>query len=78
MSNNNFEINYNGKPAHVERRDNQNFVIETDDKTLFLYFTQDNEGANKWFEKDTEKSNDEIKELGSLIDTYLADHQSIN
>lgn len=73
----NFEINYNGKQVKIVREDHNHFVAQLDGKQLKLHMKQDNEGANQWFESDTEKATDEANEIGSSIDTYLADKEKI-
>lgn len=73
----NFEVSYNGKQVKVTREDHNHFVAHVDGKELKLHMKQDNEGANQWFESDTEKATDEVNEIGSSIDTYLADKEKI-
>ena len=73
----NFEINYNGKPVKISREDHNHFVANVDGRQLKLHMKQDNEGANQWFESDTEKATDVASEIGSSIDTYLAGKEKI-
>jgi len=74
---NNFEVTYKGNAIKIEREDQQHFVAHVDGKALKLHVKQDNEGANQWFESDTEKATDAANEIGSSIDTYLADKEKI-
>lgn len=74
---NTFTIDHDNKQLRVERADKRRFKVEMPEKTITLFVKQDNEGANHWFEDGTDNETSEAKELGALIDNYLAKNDSL-
>lgn len=66
-----FDINYDNRTVTVEQLGKEHYKVLLPVKTLHLTLKQDNEGANHWFEDDTDNETPVTKALGEAIELHL-------
>jgi len=78
--NTDFHITYHELLIRVEQQDagdnTYTFTVHLPDDILHIQGKQDNEGAYRWLDADTNQETPESKEIGELIDLYLVQQQS--
>ncbi|SJZ78565.1 hypothetical protein SAMN04488128_1011586 [Chitinophaga eiseniae] len=67
-----FHIDYHGQLIAVSQESADNFLVALPNKTMRLVRKQDSDGADYWFEKDTDNETPETAELGAAIEVVIS------
>ena len=67
-----FSINIGGRSVQVEKNDDKNFTLHSNDGDKHLRLKEDNDGANRWFEGSSDSETAESIEAGKAIEAYIA------
>ncbi|RBL89562.1 hypothetical protein [Chitinophaga flava] len=67
-----FHIDYHGQLVPVSQESANTFLVALPNRPIMLVRKQDSDGADIWFEKDTDNETPETAELGTAIETKLA------
>ncbi|MBC9914899.1 hypothetical protein [Chitinophaga varians] len=66
-----FHIDYHGQLVAVSQESADCFLVSLPNKAMQLVRKQDSDGADIWFEKDTDNETPETAELGAAIEVVL-------
>jgi hypothetical protein len=67
----NFNINYNNSPIHIERLDHNTFCVHLPERNVRLQYKPDNEGADHWLDLDSNRETEETKQLGEQLESLI-------
>lgn len=76
IMNNTFEIVYMNNPVKVESKGkttdgHKSYIVHLPDDELHLIHTEDDEGAGRWMDTQTDNETEVSGEIGQLIELYL-------